>query len=51
MKSLTLLLSLLFALPAFGATCKISEYSTITSDFAGRAVPVAVEPAANVVTE
>ena len=45
MRKLTLLILLFFALPAFGATCKISEYVRLVSDPAGRDVPVAQEPA------
>ena len=31
--------------PAFGATCKISEYTNLVVDTSGRTVPVAKEPA------
>lgn len=44
MKYPAFLLCVLMALPAFGATCKISEYAVITQDSNGRAVPVAEEP-------
>lgn len=40
-----LLITLLFAGPSFGATCKISEYSDIISDAQGNTVSVANEPA------
>ena len=40
-----LLIALLFAMPSFAATCKISEYTDLVVDKAGRTVPVASEPA------
>jgi len=45
MKKLFLLIVLFFALPALGATCKISEYAFLVQDGAGRTVPVAAAPA------
>ena len=44
MKRLAVLIVLLFAIPAFGATCKISEYGYVVQDSSGRIVPVAAEP-------
>ena len=45
MRKLFLLIALLFAFPAFGATCKINEYSELMVDSSGRTVMVAKEPA------
>ena len=45
MKRLLPILLLLLAFPAFGATCKISEYTSMIVDASGRTVPVAKEPA------
>ena len=45
MRKLLLLIALLFAFPAFGATCKISEYRNLGVGADGRTVPVAQEPA------
>ena len=45
MNRLLPILFLLLALPAFGATCKISEYDNLVIDASGRTVPVAAEPA------
>lgn len=45
MKRLAVLIVLLFAIPAFGGTCFISEYGYLVQDSAGRIVPVAAEPA------
>lgn len=39
------LLLTVFALPAFAATCKISEYGYLVQDGTGQIVPVAAEPA------
>lgn len=44
MKKLFILVCLM-ASPAFGATCKISEYSRLVVDANNREVPVALEPA------
>lgn len=45
MKRLLVLVLLLFAVPAFGATCKISEYGYLVQDSTGKVVMVAAEPA------
>ena len=45
MKRLAVLIVLLLAVPAFGATCKISEYGYLVQDSSGKIVPVAAEPA------
>ena len=45
MRKLTVLLALFLSVPAFGATCKISEYRTLTQDASGAMIPVALEPA------
>ena len=45
MKRLLPILLFLLAAPTFGATCKISEYTDLVVDRAGRIVPVAQEPA------
>lgn len=46
MKQFLLFISLmLVSLPAFSATCKISEYRQMVSDPSGLEVPVAAEPA------
>ena len=45
MKTLLIVLLTCLAFPAFGATCKISEYTTMITDRQGRWVPVAMEPA------
>jgi hypothetical protein len=45
MKSFYGLLLCLVALPSFGATCKVSEYSTMVNDDNNRPVPAAQEPA------
>ena len=47
MRKLFLLAALLLTFPAFGATCKISEYRTLGVGADGRTVPVAQEPAPN----
>lgn len=44
MKRFLTLFALLAAWPAFGATCKISEYQNIIADPNGRPVQVAQEP-------
>ncbi len=44
-RPLLALVALLFTLPAFGATCKISEYTLLVEDDAGRIVSAAREPA------
>ena len=45
MKFLLALGLLVFCAPAFGATCKISEYRRMPQDDDGRVLPVAQEPA------
>ena len=45
MKSIICALLLLFAIPSFAATCKISEYASMVTDPDGRVTPVALEPA------
>jgi hypothetical protein len=46
MKQLLIALALLcVSAPSWAATCKISEYSSISVDASGREVPVALEPA------
>ena len=45
MKILLLVVLALFAMPAWSATCKISEYESLIVDNNGRWVPVAQEPA------
>lgn len=45
MKALIALLLCVAALPALGATCKVSEYATMVTDESNRIVPVAQEPA------
>ncbi len=44
MKKILILVLLFFAGPAFAATCKISEYTDLSIDRAGRTIPVASEP-------
>ena len=45
MKRILLIALTFLALPAFGATCKISEYAVLATDSQNTTVPVAVEPA------
>jgi hypothetical protein len=45
MKTLFALVLLCAAFPSWGATCWVSEYSSMVSDASGREVPVALEPA------
>lgn len=44
MKHLFALVALLAVAPAFGATCKISEYRALAADSAGTEIQVALEP-------
>jgi len=50
MNKLLAVLLCMVALPAFGATCKISEYSQQIEDDSGEVTPVAREPAVTVQT-